>query len=353
MASYHLRLKFMSRKGGAGSSAVHGAAYRSGGKGATVSQVEKVGGVSAVAAAAYRSGEVLRDDRLGQTYDYSVKDHIAHTEIMLPEGAMPEWASNRVQLWNEVEKAEKRKDATVAREVEISLPRELSLAENIALVRDFMLEQFVSKGLVVDFAIHEPKASDGDRHIHAHCMITPRALTETGFAAKKDQTFWFVNKGDKSKEALNGLRAAWADRQNEALAHKGAAARVDHRSLAAQRSEALSHAEEARERGDLKAAFAADQRAAQLNRTPQPSLGLAGKVRRLSGFAEARYERWQTWRDEAKLRAHVAMSAAAKHGRALEQRIGAALARTVGHLAPEPPRAVHERMIPRDAGYER
>ena len=314
----------------------------------------QVGGVSAVAAAAYRSGEMLRDERLDQTYDYRLKDRIVHTEIILPEGAMPEWASHRMQLWNEVERAEKRKDATVAREVEIMLPRELSLAENVALVRAFMLEQFVSKGLVADFAIHEPQASDGGAHVHAHCMITPRALTETGFAAKKDQTFWFVNKGDKSKEELHKLRAAWADRQNEALERKGAAMRVDHRSLAAQRAEALDHADQARERGDLKAAFAAEQRAAQLNRTPQPSLGLAGKVRHLSGFAEARYERWQTWRDEARLRAHVAMSAAAKHGRALEQRIGAALARTVGRLTPEPPpQAVHQRMIPRDAGYER
>ena len=292
MASYHLRLKFMSRKGGDGSSAVHGAAYRSGGKGATVSQVEKVGGVSAVAAAAYRSGEALRDDRQGRSYDYTAKDHIAHTEIILPEGNMPEWASSRAQLWNEVERAEKRKDATVAREVEISLPRELSLAENIALVRGFMLEQFVSKGLVVDFAIHEPKASDGDKHIHAHCMITPRALTESGFAAKKDQTFWFVSKGDKSKEALNGLRAAWADRQNDALARKGASARVDHRTLMAQRTDALARADQARAQGRPQEAAQHAQAARSLNRVPQVPLGLSRRLSEVTGHLKDRIGLW-------------------------------------------------------------
>lgn len=97
MACYHLTLKFMSRKGGAGASgqsAVHGAAYRSGNRGAAVT----VGGVSAVAAAAYRSGQVIHDERNGLTYDYRNKDAILHTEIVLPTGPVPAWATDRNRL---------------------------------------------------------------------------------------------------------------------------------------------------------------------------------------------------------------------------------------------------------------
>lgn len=110
MAIYHLRAKIISRS--KGQSTVAGAAYRSGGH-------------SATHAAAYRSGEKLKDERTGRTFDYGRKQGIVHTEILAPQNAQ-NWVYNRSSLWNQVELAEKRKDAQVAREIEISLPRELS-----------------------------------------------------------------------------------------------------------------------------------------------------------------------------------------------------------------------------------
>jgi hypothetical protein len=147
---YHLSAKIISRgKGGA----VEAAAYRSG---STMTG-------SVVKAAAYRSGERLATpDEQGKeaVHDYSRKSDVLFTEILAPDNA-PEWVHERETLWNRVEASEKRKDAQLAREVEVALPRELSLDECKELIRAFVGEQFTSKGMVADVAIHSHKATDG------------------------------------------------------------------------------------------------------------------------------------------------------------------------------------------------
>jgi hypothetical protein len=87
-------------------------------------------GRSAVAAAAYRSASELDDQRQGQSFDYTDKPHVVHSEILLPAEA-PAWMADRSQLWNAVELGEKCKDSQVAREVEFAIPQELSQAEGI------------------------------------------------------------------------------------------------------------------------------------------------------------------------------------------------------------------------------
>ena len=82
-------------------------------------------GRSAVAAAAYRAAEELHDTLLDLDHDYTGKQHVVHRQIMLPKGAPERWA-DRETLWNEVEAGEKRCDAQLARDIEISLPRELA-----------------------------------------------------------------------------------------------------------------------------------------------------------------------------------------------------------------------------------
>src|SRR5690242_18912131 len=90
-------------------------------------------GRSAVACAAYRAGEKLYDERYEKTHDFSRKRDVVYREVMLPENA-PSSFSDRETLWNAVERAEKRKDAQLAREFNVSLPRELNLEQQIALV---------------------------------------------------------------------------------------------------------------------------------------------------------------------------------------------------------------------------
>ena len=200
----------------------------------SVKVISRASGRSAVAAAAYRSGERLTDERLGKCHDYTRKSDIEHREIMAPDRT-PDWMLDRSRLWNGVEAAEKRKDAQLAREVEISLPRELGAEDRRALVEGYVREHFVSQGMIADVSLHRGHSADGQEQPHAHVMLTMRDLTGEGFGKK--------NRDWNASERLEGWRAAWADHANRALERAGHDERIDHRSLKDQR-------EAARERGD-------------------------------------------------------------------------------------------------------
>ena len=94
------------------------------------------------------------------THDYTHKGGIVHTEIMLPAHAPPEF-QDRSTLWNSVEEIEKSSDAQLAREIEVALPVELSPAEQLALVRAFVKDNFVDAGMCADFAIHDKGTGKG------------------------------------------------------------------------------------------------------------------------------------------------------------------------------------------------
>jgi len=88
-----------------------------------------------------------------------------HSEILLPEGP-PARLLDRATLWNEVEAGEKRKDAQLAREMEVALPRELNQSEAIRLAQDFVREQFVAHGMVADLNVHWSRTVDGELQPH-------------------------------------------------------------------------------------------------------------------------------------------------------------------------------------------
>lgn len=182
-------------------------------------------GRSATAAAAYRASERIEDERTGQAHDYRAKGGIVHSEILLPEDA-PAWMADRGRLWNAVEAAEKRKDAQLVREVLLNLPHELNAADRRELVRDFVREEFVPRGMVADLNIHAPDREGDQRNHHAHVMLTMRTLTGAGFGPKARA--W------NETGQLEQWREAWARHQNRALERAGSRERVDHRSLEAQ-----------------------------------------------------------------------------------------------------------------------
>ncbi|MGO9787453.1 MAG: Ti-type conjugative transfer relaxase TraA, partial [Stellaceae bacterium] len=187
--------------------------------------IQRAAGRSAVAAAAYRAGARLFDDRLGRTFNYSSKPGVIHSEIQLPEGAPGRWL-DRVTLWNEVEAFERRKDAQLAREVELALPRELPPAEAIQLAQDFVRSQFVARGMVADLNIHWGTGPDGAAQPHAHVMLSLREISGEGFGKK--QRTW------NDRGVLRGWREDWAALVNERLAEAGRDIRIDHRSNVAQ-----------------------------------------------------------------------------------------------------------------------
>jgi Ti-type conjugative transfer relaxase TraA len=191
----------------------------------TANVISRARGQSMVAAAAYRLGVALRDQRYGVTHNYVGKRGVTHSEIMAPAAA-PRWAHDREALWNTVEAGEFRKDSQLARLIEVGLPIELSADERVALVRDYVEEEFVAKGMIADFCVR------GDpNNPHAHILLTLRALTSSGFGPKERR--W------NGKSVLLEWRCAWAERVNEHLARAGHAVRIDHRTLAAQQIELM------------------------------------------------------------------------------------------------------------------
>ncbi len=115
----------------------------------TVTQTKRSKGQSAIASAAYRSGEKLYSEYYGEYSDYTRKRGVICSDILLPPHAPKEYA-DRQTLWNAVEKAERGKNAQLAYSFEISLQNEFSLEENIALAREFLFREFVSRGMTVD-----------------------------------------------------------------------------------------------------------------------------------------------------------------------------------------------------------
>ena len=183
-------------------------------------------GQSAIAAASYRSGEKLRDEQTGeQKYYPSEAGRIQFTGIMAPAHA-PDWVHDRNQLWNNAERAEKRKDAQLAREIEVSLPHELTDQQRQWLVKDFAREAFVRNGYAVDIAIHAPYETADERNHHAHLMVTMRRIEPDGFIGDKDRSL-------NTREQLAEWREQWAHLANRHLERHGHEARIDHRSHAA------------------------------------------------------------------------------------------------------------------------
>jgi len=198
-----------------------------------------------VAAAAYRSGEKLVNEWDGLTHDYTRKGGVIHVEIMLPSHAPPEF-QDRSTLWNSVEQIEKSSTAQLAREIEVALPIELSRAEQLALVRSFVKDNFVDAGMCADFAIHDK----GTGNPHAHIMLTIRPIKENGkWGAKCRKVYDLDGQGQRIPDSKGGWknhredttdwnqrgnaekwRAAWAAYTNRALEAAGRPERIDHRS---------------------------------------------------------------------------------------------------------------------------
>ena len=202
-----------------------------------VGQVKRSAGQSAIESAAYRAGEKLYSEYYGQVSDYTRKGGVIHAEILLPPHAPREYA-DRQTLWNAVEAAERNKNAQLAYSFDIALQNEFSIEENIALSRQFLLDNFVSRGMIADFAVHQPDKKDGipNPHFHVLCPIRPHNPDGTWGAKqrrvyRKDGKFDAVPTTDWGKpETLEAWREAWAALCNAKFEEKGLPDRIDHRS---------------------------------------------------------------------------------------------------------------------------
>lgn len=187
---------------------------------------------SAVAAAAYRAGNRLVENYVEdgeaktKIHDYTRKSGVVYSEILAPEEVSKDsWVFDRQKLWNKVQQAETnkngefRKNVQFCREFDVALPKELTVEENIDLLRDYVCENFVELGMVVDLNIHY----DNLDNPHAHCMLTTRELVlqngELEFSKKKNRDWNKV-------EVVQVARKSWAQAINQELSIRGFENRV-------------------------------------------------------------------------------------------------------------------------------
>ena len=201
---------------------------------------------SPVAASAYQSGQKLYNEKDGEYKNYGRKERILAQGLILAKNFPQEWT--REKLWNEVEAAEKNKNAQLFRRWEMALPRELTQDENIKLATEFIQKYFVAGGMCADWAIHNDP--DG-KNPHLHVLTTVRSMGENHqWQPKKIKQYILDENGEKqydkktktykcktisttdwdNKDFLVRIRKAWAREQNLALEKAGKNVRVTEKS---------------------------------------------------------------------------------------------------------------------------
>ncbi|WP_410695333.1 MobQ family relaxase [Citrobacter freundii] len=250
--------------------------------------VSRANGVSSVAKAAYRHRSVMIDKRTGEIHGEKSanRDDLVYAEILAPDNTPDFLIKSSNDLWGFVEQTEKRKDARTAKEFKITLAKELSNEQNIALMKDFLLKSFVDKGIICDFVLHNDK---DNKNPHAHVMITTREIKPDGFGKK-------VREWDEEK-TLHEWRKDWAKVQNQHLKKLGLKSRVSHRTLEEQKNIMIDLAKKAEDAKDFDKSILYLAKAIELDRPPMQNL--SRKKWRTKEGQEQR-KRDQAIRDRAK-----------------------------------------------------
>ena len=192
--------------------------------------VKRSEGRSSVAKAAYHARCRITDERTGDTYDYSRRTDLCGHFILAPVNAPEHIVKDSTALWNEVERVERQQNGQTARYFDVAIPAELNNDDKKKLVLEYCQKNFVDKGMIADIAFHD---LDSDNP-HAHVMLTLKTIDKNGFG-KKERSW-----NDRKMSVL--WRESWASMANSYLAAAGSSERIDHRSLQAQREEALEKA---------------------------------------------------------------------------------------------------------------
>ena len=214
--------------------------------------ISRKAGQSAVACAAYRAGDVLEDAKYGKVHDYSKKDGVMSSDIVMPASLRKGYVKiDREILWNTAEAFEARSDSRVAREWLINLPYELPEDERHALALEFAQKLCDDMDVIADVCLHRPvmklpfdpnakpsskRLREGEqnpdpRNFHAHIMVTTRAPVigpdgKLAFDPKFKIPFEWSNKKRQqndlpsSREEIKRIRKLWVDTANQRLKHR-------------------------------------------------------------------------------------------------------------------------------------
>ena len=191
---------------------------------------------SSTACASYRAGELVIDTNTGEVHDYTRKRGVLHTQIVMPHGCG--WAPSRAELWNAVERKNKRADAQLAREFVVALPDELGLDAQRQLAQQFAADMANRYSIAVDLAVHAPSKEGDLRNTHCHFLTTTNTVKGAGLGNKQRELDLIAHNSSAdrygSANAIDALREQWENLCNQALARVGADSRVDRRTLAEQ-----------------------------------------------------------------------------------------------------------------------
>lgn len=196
---------------------------------------------SSIYLAAYNSREKLKDELTGLTFDYTKKNDLYKSGIILPEDA-PTKFYDRATLWGNVESKERRKDSQLCRYFIVSLPNELDGVKNEELLKKYIKQNFVKKGMCADYSIHDVNGKP-----HAHVMLTMRKCENDGFSNKKERSW-------NNKDLAEVWRRQWAVLVNKTLRENGHKNTITHLSFLRQKELAIKKAHEALENNDIKKA---------------------------------------------------------------------------------------------------
>lgn len=180
-------------------------------------------------------------------YDYIARqDKYAHLKgrqedfVLAESGNLPAWAhGNAGTFWKEAED-HRSPSGTAYREIEIGLQEELSLEDNMALLKGFMNE-FHIDNYAYTFALHSKDSSleQGHVNIHAHLMFcekiqeADRPLGPDKFFQRYRETAggektggYLSSREFKPKSVLRTMRKRWAERVNEMFKERGIDAEI-------------------------------------------------------------------------------------------------------------------------------
>ncbi|WP_051584559.1 MobA/MobL family protein, partial [Psychrobacter phenylpyruvicus] len=211
--------------------------------------ISRKAGQSAVACAAYRAGDILDDAKYGKVHDYSKKDGVISSDIVIPASLKGlDIKIDREILWNTAEAFEARSDSRVAREWLINLPYELPEDQRHELALEFAQKLCDDMNVIADVCLHRPvmklpfdpnakpsskRLREGEqnpdpRNFHAHIMVTTRAPVigpegKLAFDSKFKIPFEWSNKKRQqndlpsSREEIKRIRKLWVDTANQRL----------------------------------------------------------------------------------------------------------------------------------------
>lgn len=156
-----------------------------------------------IACASYRSDEKLYSERTNEMIKFANHSVKPDSFILTPDHA-PEWTNDRQKLWNEVDKKERsvQKNSQVAREVLLSLPNDLDKNINKEIVKNFVNDEFVDKGMVADVAIH----NDDNNNPHAHILLTVRPFNKDGSWGNKRKDEYVYDENGEHELTKSGRK---------------------------------------------------------------------------------------------------------------------------------------------------